>query len=136
VAADATAQAVSGAKKILTGIKSQLDLQAAGKVSSDVEMILAPGHTPGHASFLITSGGEKFLVIGDAVHISTLQFPHPEWTMVYDTNPAQAIETRKKVFKQAVSDRSTLFGFHLPFPGIGHVRAAGANFEWVPRPWA
>ena len=134
--ADATAQAVSGAKKILTGIKSQLDLQAAGKVSSEVEMILAPGHTPGHASFLVTSGSDKVLVIGDAVHIYALQFPHPEWTMAYDTNPKQAIETRRKIFKQAASDRTALFTYHLPFPGVGHVRAAGANFEWVPKPWA
>jgi glyoxylase-like metal-dependent hydrolase (beta-lactamase superfamily II) len=133
--ADATAQAVAGAKKILTGVKSQLDLQAAGKVSSEVEMILAPGHTPGHASFLVTSGSDKLLVIGDAVHIYALQFQHPEWTMIYDTNPKQAIETRRKVFKQAASDRTTLFAFHLPFPGIGHVRSAGANFEWVPKPW-
>lgn len=24
----------------------------------------------------------------------------------------------------------------IPFPGIGHVRAAKEGFEWIPEPWA
>jgi glyoxylase-like metal-dependent hydrolase (beta-lactamase superfamily II) len=100
-----------------------------------VIVLRTPGHTPGHSIFQITQGEEKLLVIGDAVHIYPAQFPHPEWTMAYDVNPKLAIETRRKLFKQAAADRSLVMAYHMPFPGIGHIRAAGQGYEWVPRPW-
>ena len=101
----------------------------------EVELVAAAGHTPGHSMFRVTSGNDNLLVIGDTVHVHALQFPHPEWTMCYDVNWPLAIKTRLKLFKDAASDRTTLLGFHMPFPGIGHVRALGQGFEWVPKPW-
>jgi glyoxylase-like metal-dependent hydrolase (beta-lactamase superfamily II) len=73
--------------------------------------------------------------MGDVIHLFALQFPHPEWTMAFDSAPAQAIKTRRKLFKDAAAERTTLIGAHMPFPGIGHVRAAGPGYQWVPRPW-
>jgi glyoxylase-like metal-dependent hydrolase (beta-lactamase superfamily II) len=98
-------------------------------------MIAAPGHTPGHSLFSITLGGEKLLVFGDSVHLHALQFPHPEWSMAFDSDPAKAIATRRKLFKQVAAERTMCLGFHVPFPGVGYVRAAGQGYEWVPRPW-
>jgi len=64
-----------------------------------------------------------------------LQFPHPEWTMAYDTHPAQAVKTRRKLFKDEAADQITLLGSHMPFPGIGHVRKAKQGYVWMQRPW-
>jgi glyoxylase-like metal-dependent hydrolase (beta-lactamase superfamily II) len=128
-------QTAAGAKKTFSGIKAQLELKEPGRVAPDVELISAPGHTPGHSMFQITRNGDKLLVMGDAVHIFAAQFPHPEWTMAYDVNPNLAIETRRKLFKQAAADRSLVFAYHLPFPGLGHVRTDGSGYEWVPQPW-
>ncbi|WP_245239597.1 MBL fold metallo-hydrolase [Methylobacterium variabile] len=33
------------------------------------------GHTPGHSSYRVTSGGETLLVWGDIVHVAPIQFP-------------------------------------------------------------
>ena len=30
-----------------------------------------------------------------------------------------------------VADRARLIGFHLPYPGIGHVEAAGAGYRFL-----
>lgn len=128
-------QVATTIKKILGGLKPQLELKEPGKLTAGIELISAPGHTPGHSTFLITKGDEKLLVIGDAVHAFALQFPHPEWTMMFDVNPSQAAKTRTKLFNDAASDRTTLMSYHVPFPGIGHVRTAGQGYEWVPRPW-
>jgi glyoxylase-like metal-dependent hydrolase (beta-lactamase superfamily II) len=68
-------------------IDRRIDLQAPGRLSPEVELVAAPGHTPGHSCFQVNSGEEKLLVFGDAVHLYTLQFPHPEWTMAYDVHP-------------------------------------------------
>jgi glyoxylase-like metal-dependent hydrolase (beta-lactamase superfamily II) len=128
-------QSLATIKKFLAGMKPSLELKDPGHVSPEVELIAAPGHTPGHSLFAVTQGEEKLLVIGDSVHLHALQFARPEWTMAYDVNPPLAITTRRKIFKDAAAQRTTLMAYHLPFPGIGHIRASGPGYEWVPRPW-
>jgi glyoxylase-like metal-dependent hydrolase (beta-lactamase superfamily II) len=132
---DMTTQLAATIKKTLNGLKPKLELKQPGALSPEVEMIAAPGHTPGHSLFSLTVGGEKLLVFGDSVHLHALQFPHPEWTMAFDVDPAKAIATRRKLFKQVAAERTMCLGFHMPFPGVGHVRAAGQGYEWVPKPW-
>jgi len=37
---------------------------------------------------------------------------------------------------RAAAEGLRVLGYHLPFPGIGHVRTAkGGAFEWAPEPW-
>jgi glyoxylase-like metal-dependent hydrolase (beta-lactamase superfamily II) len=132
---EARMQTAAAAKKTFNSVKAQLELKEPGRIASDVELISAPGHTPGHSMFQITRNGDKLLIIGDAVHIFAAQFPHPEWTMAYDVNPSLAIKTRQKLFQQTAADRSLILGYHMPYPGLGHVRASGSAYEWVPQPW-
>jgi glyoxylase-like metal-dependent hydrolase (beta-lactamase superfamily II) len=133
--AEAKPGLVSSIQHVLTAVKSSLERHAPGAVTPEIEMIPAPGHTPGHAMFRVTIGGESLLVIGDAVHVWAAQFDHPEWSMIYDVDPALAISTRQKLFHQAATERTFVHAYHLPFPGLGHVRPAGSGYQWVPRSW-
>lgn len=90
------------------------------------------GHTPGHSGYLLASAGQSLLVWGDIAHSHAVQFARPEVTIEFDVDRAQAIATRRKVFAEAARDRLWVAGAHLPFPGIGHVRAEGAGYAWVP----
>ena len=56
--------------------------------------------------------------------------------MAFDTQPAIAISTRKKLFDRAAADRLRLFGAHMPFPALGHIRATGDHYEYVIEPSA
>ncbi len=132
---DETAGLIRTIKKFLGCLQPKLELHEPGKLSAEVEMIAAPGHTPGHVLYRLALGSESMLVIGDALHISWLEFAHPEWTMGYDADPEQAVATRRKLFEKLANNREGVYGYHMPFPGIGHVRAAGGAFEWVPRLW-
>jgi glyoxylase-like metal-dependent hydrolase (beta-lactamase superfamily II) len=127
---------VRATKNRLGHVRSKLELHEPGKLSEEVELMAAPGHTPGHGSFRVEQGSESMVVIGDSVHVDWLQLAHPEWTMAWDANPRQAAATRRKLLEQLASNRGAMFGCHMPFPGIGHVRALGEGFEWAPRPWA
>ena len=86
----------------------------------------------------VTHRGFRFLckLLADAVHAYALQFPRPEWMMAFDTVPADAAATRKILFARAAKERLKVHTYYLPFPGVGHVRAVGAGYEWVPQPWA
>lgn len=115
--------------------------QATGKLQTytigdalipGVEVVSSPGHTPGHASYLVTSGDQSLLIWGDIVHNYAVQFPRPEVSIEFDTDAPQAIATRKKLLADAALDKLWVAGAHLPFPGLGHVRAETQGYSWVP----
>lgn len=92
----------------------------------------APGHTPGHTAYLLDSDGQKLLLWGDLVHSTAVQFAKPTVTIEFDVDQKQAAESRRKLFKQSAADKNLVAGAHLPFPGLGHVRADGKGYAWVP----
>jgi Zn-dependent hydrolases, including glyoxylases len=90
------------------------------------------GHTVGHTSYMIESEGQKLLLMGDLIHVPAVQLNHPNVTISFDTDPKEAAASRIKVFNQVARQRTLVAGAHLPFPGIGHLRAAGKTYQWVP----
>ena len=89
------------------------------------------GHTPGHASYLIVSGGERLLVLGDLVHNHAVQFARPDVSIEFDNDPQQAVHARKLIFARAAKEKLMVAGMHLPFPGIGRVRQEKQGYAWV-----
>lgn len=102
----------------------------------DLEIVATPGHTPGHTAYLFSSDGQKLLLWGDVVHSHSLQFAQPEVAVDFDTDSKQAIATRQKLFADAAENRLWIGGAHLPFPGLGHVRAEAKGYSWVPAEYA
>jgi len=108
----------------------------AGTSLIDAVMIeAAPGHTPGHPLLRIQSDNQEIVHIFDLAHHPAIMFKDPSWTMSFDTDPAQAAATRKQLFAQFAANRTRILGYHLPFPGIGHVARDGNGFRWVPEAW-
>lgn len=106
------------------------------EVLPGITAIPSPGHTAGHSSFLLTSGSEQLLLWGDIVHSHALQFDHPEISNDFDSDQAQAVDTRRKLFKKVVQEKWLIAGDHLPFPGFGHMTAEGEKYSWVPVEYA
>ena len=48
------------------------------EVAAGILVFPAPGHTPGHAAVLISSGRQQLLYVGDAI-VNPAQFEHPDW---------------------------------------------------------
>jgi glyoxylase-like metal-dependent hydrolase (beta-lactamase superfamily II) len=107
----------------------------AAMVAPGIEVVPLPGHTPGHAGFLIADGGEALLMFGDAVHVSAFQLPRPDLAISFDVDAQAAIVSRRRVLDRAASERLLVAGVHLPFPGFGHVARAGQGYAFVPRPF-
>jgi hypothetical protein len=73
------------------------------------------------------------LHIVDLAHHHLLMFKNPNWTIAFDHNPALAVTTRKKVYARAIAEKTRLYGFHLPWPGIGHLaEPVKDSFVWIP----
>jgi glyoxylase-like metal-dependent hydrolase (beta-lactamase superfamily II) len=95
----------------------------------------APGHTVGHTMYRLSSGNAQLLLFGDIVHNASLQFAHPEWSIAFDTDPAMAATTRKRVFDMITADKLDFAGVHIPFPGIGTAVKDGTAYRYVPATW-
>jgi glyoxylase-like metal-dependent hydrolase (beta-lactamase superfamily II) len=98
-----------------------------------VQAVTANGHTPGHTAYAIASEGQKLLIWGDLVHAHAVQFARPGVSIEFDIDQKQAIATRRRIMKSMAAGKSLVAGMHLPFPGIGRVRAEGkGSYSWVP----
>ena len=102
----------------------------------EIQAVPTYGHTPGHISYLLRSGDQSLLIWGDIVHSHAVQFAHPEVAMEFDVDSKQAVIARRKVFADAAKNKLWVGGAHLPFPGLGHVRADGKGYAWVPLEYA
>ncbi|MBY0577074.1 MAG: MBL fold metallo-hydrolase [Gallionellaceae bacterium] len=98
-----------------------------------IQAVKANGHTPGHTAYAVESDGQKLLIWGDLVHAHAVQFARPGVSIEFDIDQKQAIATRRSIMKAMAASKSLVAGMHLPFPGIGHVRADGKDsYSWVP----
>jgi hypothetical protein len=52
--------------------------------------------------------------------------------MGFDNDPTVAKATRVKTLAALASSHELLYTPHFPYPGLGHIVAAGAGFKWQP----
>ena len=97
-----------------------------------VRSFAARGHTPGHSIYAVESKGQKLVLWGDLMHVAAVQFPQPQVTISFDNDSKSAAIQRKKAYADAAKGGFLVAGAHLPFPGIGHIRAEGRGYVWVP----
>src|SRR5580704_9849159 len=107
-----------------------------GEITSGVHYVAAPGHSPSHAAILLTSGKEQFVYMGDIAHNPVTGLQHPDWTPVFDYEPAQAIKSRRAILDRVATDRVMVMGYHFPFPAIGHVVRHDTAYHWEAEQWA
>ncbi len=91
-----------------------------------------PGHTAGHTVYVVQSAGEKLVILGDLVHVASIQFADPSVAIRFDLDSTAATAARLQAFRDASESRYWGAGAHISFPGIGQVRQEGAGYVFVP----
>jgi glyoxylase-like metal-dependent hydrolase (beta-lactamase superfamily II) len=102
------------------------------EVTPGVRSIATNGHTPGHTSYLVTSGSNSLIVSGDITNIHALNLTNPGWHIIFDTNPAMAEESRRRIADQVVADKTIITGYHWGLPGAGTIEKDGSGYALVP----
>lgn len=90
------------------------------------------GHTPGHTTYVVESNGQKLVLIGDLIHVASVQMGNPAVTISFDLDEKAALAARKQTFDAAAKGGYLIGGAHLQFPGVGHLRSEGKGYRWVP----
>ena len=106
------------------------------EVAPGIRVIAAYGHTPGHCGFVLASGTQQLMVLSDTTNHPALFVRNPGWHAIFDMDPAQAEESRRRLLDRAAADRSPVVGYHFPFPGVGYIRQRERGYEFEPAQWS
>ncbi|MGZ9058351.1 MAG: MBL fold metallo-hydrolase [Burkholderiaceae bacterium] len=130
------------AKQVFEGAMASINpYVAAGKfrpfsgntdLSPGIKAVSTYGHTPGHTIYVVESQGQRLVLWGDLMHAAAVQFPDPSVTIKFDTDSKAAAAQRKAQYADAAKRGHWVAAAHLPFPGIGHLRADGKGYDWIP----
>ncbi len=98
-------------------------------VTDEISTLPTPGHTPGHQVILVSSQGEKAMVVGDVLH-SVVQVQEPTWCARVDIDKDDSRRSREKVLNKAESEGYTIAAGHFhPSRHTGHiVRMSGRRY--------
>jgi glyoxylase-like metal-dependent hydrolase (beta-lactamase superfamily II) len=100
-----------------------------------VTAIGAPGHTPGHTAFAVTSGNARLLVASDAIGKPQIFARNPDWPAMFDMDGAQGKQTRRRLMEMAASERMQVAMYHADFPATGYFVEDAKRFQMVPVSW-
>ncbi|MCB1512444.1 MAG: MBL fold metallo-hydrolase, partial [Hyphomicrobiaceae bacterium] len=90
------------------------------QICPEVRLVPSPGHSPGHASVMIESKGQRAMITGDFAH-HPCQLAHPEWASTADYDPAAGEATRRRLFGELEGEPVLVIGTHFAGPTAGHV---------------
>lgn len=101
---------------------TDLTLVADGtEIFPGVTALITPGHTPGHACYVITGGdGERVIALGDAFHIPA-QITHPEWPSLPDFDSHGVVAARERLRAELQKPGTRGFACHFGDQVFGRV---------------
>lgn len=102
------------------------------EVAPGIKLVQAPGHTPGHSVFIVSSGNQQLMLSSDTAYVPALLAPHPEWQGTYDQDGPLAVTTRRAILDRIIADKMAVWGSHFPFPGAGTFTKDGDAYAFTP----
>jgi glyoxylase-like metal-dependent hydrolase (beta-lactamase superfamily II) len=99
-------------------------------ISSGLNAVPTPGHTPGHTSVAVTSAGARGFILGDVV-LTPIDAEEPGLESVFDGDRQLAVATRRKTLQRLVEEDSLVAASHLPPPGLGRFVRTSAGQAWA-----
>ena len=118
-------------QEVIPNWKNVLPVDGEDEVVPGIRFVNAPGHTPGHTAFHLSSGNEQLLISNDAVYVPALVAAHPGWHGAYDQNAPLAEQTRRKLLDRVIADKMMICGAHFPWPGVGRIAKDGAGYAFI-----
>ena len=98
-------------------------LEGERAITSELVAIPTPGHTPGHMSFVLASGGERAYLLGDVAH-HPAQLAETDWAPSADVDANQSARTRAALFDRIEEEQALIRQRPLPVPRSRPCRAS------------
>jgi glyoxylase-like metal-dependent hydrolase (beta-lactamase superfamily II) len=121
---------IGSARNNLPPLEGYIELIDGEKeIVPGVQVIPAPGHTPGHIAVMISSAKKRLLHLADSV-LHPMHLENPTWRNVFDLNEDDAVKSRQGLLDRASADNAGVLAYHFPFPGLGRVASHGNAWRW------
>lgn len=88
-----------------------------------------PGHSIGHTSYVVSSGGKAVYVQSDVCNNYAVFAPYPDWHGFFDQDPPNAAATRKRVYDMLAAEKLPVQAYHFPFPGLARIEKQGSGYR-------
>lgn len=98
------------------------------RICDELALVPTVGHTPGHVSVRIASGGHEALITGDFLH-HPCQMARPDWAAVVDYDKSESTRTRHQVFAALAGTPTLLIGTHFAGASAGRVVRDGEAYR-------
>lgn len=98
-------------------------------VAAGVDLMMTPGHTPGHLSVVLSSRQRRAILLGDAI-VCPIQLDEPTWQSIGDVDPQLAAQVRERLFRELEGEDVVAAGAHFPELQFGRV-LAGDIRRWI-----
>jgi glyoxylase-like metal-dependent hydrolase (beta-lactamase superfamily II) len=105
-------------------------VEADHKLTSEVWLEPTHGHTPGHVSVRISSGGADAVITGDMIH-HPCQFARVDWASSFDWSKEKSTATRKSAFDRWSKAGYLVIGTHFPSPTAGKIVRDGDAYRFA-----
>ncbi len=100
------------------------------KITDEVVTLPTPGHTPGHQVVLISSQGQKAMIVGDVLH-NKAQVSQPGWTAAVDVDKDASRKSRAALLDRAEKEGYAVAAGHFhPMENIGKVVRLEGRRYW------
>jgi len=98
------------------------------EVAPGIRFVNAPGHTPGHRAFHLSSGSSELMISNDTAYVPALVAANPSWHGQYDQDAPLAEASRRKLLDRVIADKIMISGYHFPFPGAATLSKDGDGY--------
>lgn len=103
---------------------------ASGPLSPGIDVMSAPGHTPGSTIIVLSSGTSRGLLLGDVVHCP-VELLDDEWAGLGDVDPELAKATRNALAREIEGTDTPVAAAHFPGMVFGRLLSASGRRSWV-----
>jgi glyoxylase-like metal-dependent hydrolase (beta-lactamase superfamily II) len=90
-----------------------------------ITAVATPGHTPGHLSFVVSSGPARAVILGDMIHCP-VEIGQSELDFVFDVDPKLNRETKARIERELTQPDTVTVGPHFPNLVFGRVLPGSA----------
>ncbi|MGH6741742.1 MAG: MBL fold metallo-hydrolase, partial [Bradyrhizobium sp.] len=102
------------------------------EVVPGVVAVGTPGHSIGHTSYTVSSGGKTVFVQSDVCNNFAVFAPNPDWHGFFDQDPPKAAATRRRVYDMLAAEKLAVQAYHFPFPSLSRIEKVGGGYRVVP----
>jgi glyoxylase-like metal-dependent hydrolase (beta-lactamase superfamily II) len=119
-------------KDIFAAVSDRFEAADGGtSLAPGVDVYAMPGHTPGHAGVVLSSGDARAFLLGDGISCPA-QLEEPEWSGLGDVDPKLARASQEALARETEGTGALVGASHFPGLTLGRVMIGEGRRFWQP----